>query len=819
MTRSAARTVPAGARAAASWLPLVVLLFAGSGCAALIYQIVWLQLLQLVVGSTAVSLGVLLGTFMGGMCLGSALLPRVVRDTHHPLNIYAALELAIGAAAIIILHAMPLVNSLYTTTGGGTAWRAAVAVICLLPPTAMMGATLPAIARWVETTPAGISWLGFFYAGNLAGAVLGTGLAGFYLLRVYDMAVTTYVAAGINLLVGLAAIGLAASVPRSSPPRAAAAPPQSADDRVVCVVIALSGLTALAAEIVWTRLLSLTVGATVYAFSLILAAFLVGLGAGSGAGSALARRTVRPRAALAGCQFLLCGAIGWAAYMLAQSLPYAPPVASGDAWASIRHDLWRCLSVVLPASVLWGASFPLALASAATPGQDGGRLAGRIYAWNTAGAIAGSVAGVLLGAYAGSQNTQRVLILCAAASGLAAWLTDRSPQRRTRPARSRLVTAGVALTTVVAGVVAWRVAPIPAALVAYGRHAASWMDVTRVEYTGEGMNAFVAVTRTASGAPIYHAAGKVQASSEGEDMRLQRMLAHFSHLIPDRPRRVLVIGLGAGITAGAISIGPGVERMTIVEIERLVPSIASTYFSDYNYAVVGNPKVSIRIDDARHYLMTSGEQFDVITSDLVDPWVKGTAALFTREFFESVKQHLAPGGVVTMFVQLYLSNMESVKSEIGTFVDVFPNTLVWGNTVEGQGYDLVLTGQVEPIVIDVDRLQAALDSRPYAQVAESLREIGFGSAVELLSTFATTGRDLRPWLQDAPLNTDRNLRLQYLAGLGLDLQQSAPIYTEIVRHAPFPSDVFRGSPPTIEALKASIARTSQRATTVQASNR
>jgi spermidine synthase len=297
------------------------------------------------------------------------------------------------------------------------------------------------------------------------------------------------------------------------------------------------------------------------------------------------------------------------------------------------------------------------------------------------------------------------------------------------------------------------------------------------------------------------------------------MLAHFSHLLPARPKRVLVIGLGAGITAGAISIAPDVEHMTVVEIERLVPAVASTYFKDYNYDVVDNPNVSIRIDDARHYLMTSDEKFDVITSDLVDPWVKGTAALFTREFFESVKQHLAPGGVATMFVQLYLSNMESVKSEIATFVDVFPNTLVWGNTVEGQGYDLVLTGHVEPMVIDVDRLQAALDSAPHAPVAESLRAIGFNSAVELLSTFAATGRDLQPWLQDAVINTDRNLRLQYLAGLGLDLQQSAPIYAEMVRHAGFPSGVFRGSPATIAALKSAIARASRRTAIVQARRR
>src|SRR5262245_15219150 len=141
------------------YLPVLLLLFVGSGCAALIYEIVWFQLLQLVIGSSAVSLGVLLGTFMGGMCLGSYLLPRYIDARQHPLRVYAFLELGIGAMGLLLLFGMPLVNSIYSSIGGGVFLRAIVAAICLLPPTLMMGATLPAMARWVETTPKGVSWL------------------------------------------------------------------------------------------------------------------------------------------------------------------------------------------------------------------------------------------------------------------------------------------------------------------------------------------------------------------------------------------------------------------------------------------------------------------------------------------------------------------------------------------------------------------------------------------------------------------------------------------------------------------------------------
>ena len=191
-----------------------MLLFVGSGCAALIYEIVWFQMLELFVGSSSVSIGVLLGTFMGGMCLGSFLLPRFISPRHHPLKVYALLEIAIGVIGLLLLFVLPLVGHVYTAWGGygisGYLLRGLVASICLLPPTLAMGATLPAVARWVQTTPAGVSWLGFFYAGNIAGAVIGTLLAGFYLLRVYDMNVATYVAAAFNFGVGGLGLLLAA---------------------------------------------------------------------------------------------------------------------------------------------------------------------------------------------------------------------------------------------------------------------------------------------------------------------------------------------------------------------------------------------------------------------------------------------------------------------------------------------------------------------------------------------------------------------------------------------------------------------------------
>jgi spermidine synthase len=275
---------------------LLLLLFVGSGCAALIYEIVWFQLLQQVIGSSAVSLAVLLGTFMGGMCLGSLALPRYLGAHRHPLRTYAWLEIGIGLAGLGVLVTMPVISHLYTALAGyglpSIFLRAGVGILCLLPPTVLMGATLPAVARWVGASPRGLAWLGFFYGGNTLGAVIGCLLAGFYLLRVYDATTATLWAVVMNT--GVAALAFVLSRSEAAPVGSRADDPtptaaqlcvnrkHGPSERTIWVAIAISGFCALGAEVVWTRNLSLLLGATVYTFSIILAVFLAGLGLGGG---------------------------------------------------------------------------------------------------------------------------------------------------------------------------------------------------------------------------------------------------------------------------------------------------------------------------------------------------------------------------------------------------------------------------------------------------------------------------------------------------------------------------------------------------------
>ena len=789
-------------------MPILLLLFIGSGCAALIYEIVWFQLLELVIGSSALSLGVLLGTFMGGMCLGSLLLPRFISSAPHPLRVYGMLELSIGAMAIITLGAVPLAGSIYTSFAGygstGLMLRAAIAGICLIPPTLLMGATLPAVSRWIETTREGISWLGFFYAGNIAGAVAGCLLAGFYLLRVFDMTTATLVAAAINAAVGFSALRLAKRTPirLESADASVNESVQMDTPRAIYLAIALSGLCALGAEAVWTRLLSLVFGGTVYTFSLILAVFLIGLGLGSGAGSYYARKSSQPVVALGLCQAGLTACIAWASWAVAYSLPYWPIDTSvyADPWAALRLDLVRCMWAILPAAFLWGASFPLALASIPSRGKDPGKLIGGLYATNTLGAIFGALAfSSFVVPLVGSQNAERLLIMVSALSGL----TVLGHYLRNHRFIPRFGVLG--LTAATAAVLGWAVPPLPGLLVAYGREFSVWVkNPPEVRYVGEGMNSSVAVSEWPSGVRNFHVAGKIEASNAKRDMRLERMLGHLSALMHPNPKSVLVVGFGAGVTAGSFVQYPGIERIVICEIEPLIPQVVSTYFGPENYNVLKDPRVEVVYDDARHYILTTREKFDVITSDPIHPWIKGAATLYTTEYFEKAKEHLNPGGVITQWVPLYDSTEDVVKSEFATFFKALPNGTVWNSDFRGMGYDTVLIGQAGTSSINIDALATRLARPDHQKVVASLADVGITPALSLLTTYAGRNHDLRPWLENAQINTDGNLRLQYLAGLVTNYSQPERVYESFIRYRRFPEDFFLGSSLMRESLRMAL---------------
>jgi len=795
---------------AALLLPLVLLLFVASGCAALIYEVVWYQLLALAIGSSAISLGILLATFMGGLCLGSWVLPRFAGPDLHPLRVYAVIEAGIGLFGLLVLWGLPLTDSLYVAAVQlgvpGLPMRAVLAALMLLPPTMLMGASLPAISRFITATPRGISWWGWLYAGNTVGAVAGCILAGFVLLRLHDQAVATYVAVAINAVTAIASFALAKAAPAVSltvedeAMEDATATSATADDNAaVYWAIGISGAAALGMQVVWTRYLAMLFGQTVYAFSAILAVFLAGLAIGGAIGSLLLR-WIKPRPALAWSQLLLAGAIAYAAWMITRVLPFMPELRTLNGWEMAFTDLRRATMAILPGALLWGASFPFALAAAGRGARDPAGPVARVYAANTFGAILGAlVTSLVLIAWIGTRDTQRLLLVLVAAGGLVLLLP-----MLTRREKSGGAIAGAGLAAALAGIAAIIVTlpQVPGELMAFGHQIPSLSPGAKVIETAEGRTSSIAITRVTDGNLQISVGGHVEATTIGFDMSLQRMMTHLPSLLHPNPQKVLNVGFGAGVTAGSYTFHPGVKSITVVELEPKVPPLSAKYFGAYNNNVRTDPRTRIIFDDGRHFMMTTKETFDIIASDPIDVWVKGTAGIYSADYFRKVKERLNPGGFFTLYVPLYESSEETIRTEFATFFEAFPNATVWANLANGYGYDLVLMGQKDPgpLKVDIDLVEKRLHEPRYAPLARSLAFIGFPTATSLYATYLGDRDSMKDWLAGAQINTDRNMRLQYVAGWAIYSNLADPLYRKIMAMRKPPKAYFTGSPAALARL-------------------
>jgi spermidine synthase len=360
----------------------------------------------------------------------------------------------------------------------------------------------------------------------------------------------------------------------------------------------------------------------------------------------------------------------------------------------------------------------------------------------------------------------------------------------------------------VAGLLAWGLPPVPGDLIAYGRRMGVYKDQSQILYVAEGRNSSVAISRWSNGTTYVNVNGHVEATTEPFDMKLQRMVGHLPGLLHPNPKSVLGIGFGAGVSAGTFTRYPGIEKITVCEIEPVIPPASTRYFGTQDYDVFHNPRTHIVYDDARHYLLTTTEKFDIIASDPLDVFVKGTAALYSKEYFESVKSHLNPGGMFSLYVPLYETDEPTIKSELETFFQAFPNATVWSNTRDGLGYDMVFMGQAEPLKINLDEVQKRLERPDYAPVAESLRGIGVPSSTELFATYAGKKSDLGLWTKGAQINRDADLRLSYLAGWGINSTLEDALYRQMLQYRKRPEGLFTGSPQHIDALYGAIARES-----------
>jgi spermidine synthase len=213
--------------------------------------------------------------------------------------------------------------------------------------------------------------------------------------------------------------------------------------------------------------------------------------------------------------------------------------------------------------------------------------------------------------------------------------------------------------------------------------------------------------------------------------------------------------------------------------------------------VLDDPRVEVVFDDARHFLATTREKFDVITSDPIHPWVRGNSILFSKEYYNIVRERLKPGGLATQWVPLYETSELAIKIQMRTFMNAFPNGTVWNTNVSGKGYDVVLVGGEQPLTIDLDDMERRISTNP--RLYQSLAEVKIHNAVELVADYGASGRDMQQWLAGVPVNRDFSLKLEYISGLALNAGEADPIYAHMVAGRTFPKVV--GNPGRVAALR------------------
>jgi spermidine synthase len=337
---------------------------------------------------------------------------------------------------------------------------------------------------------------------------------------------------------------------------------------------------------------------------------------------------------------------------------------------------------------------------------------------------------------------------------------------------------------------------VPGELIAYGRRTAQYVGQFTVLESHEGRNSSIAVTRFGA-ATQFHVQGKVEASDDPADMALQRMLGFIPALFI-QPKSVLIVGFGAGVTAGTFTTYPTITRIKICEMEPLIPPTTTKYFGVQDHNVLHDPRTDITYDDARHYIATTKEKFDVVTSDPIHPFVKGSASLYSKEYFQMMRDHLNPGGVATQWIPLYESDFPTVTSEIATFMSVFPYAEIFkNNDSNDQGYDVVLIGHMTPVNFDPSAVQARLSQADHAQMAADMSESGLGGAADLFGRYVADKPGLQTWLADAQINHDRDLRLQYLAGFALNRYEGDNIYRAMANLSSLPVGI-RTAPSPVE---------------------
>ena len=776
---------------------ILALLFFASGAAGLVDQVAWLRYLALVFGNTTLATATLLAVFMAGLGLGAVLFGRLSDRTARPLTLYALLEVGIGLFAIFSPHFFDGMTAVYVAVdraaGGasGAPWsfgllRLGLAALCLLPPTLLMGGTLPLIVRGLRDLrdqegerKTARSQLGrdtaLLYGANTLGAVCGVAGAGFFAIPLFGLHASLLFSAALNFAAALGALALAR---RDAQPAAPAVPARAplatapVADRRLLVAAMLMGATSLAFEVLWTRILVFYLGSTVYAFSLMLFGFLLGIAIGSLAIGRIVDRLERPLALLAAVELGIAATAPLSIWLFStlngRQIALSEALRPQGFGVAVLAQLAAVLPILLPPTLLMGVSFPILVrAYAARAGAAGdpdariGRDLGALYGANTMGCIAGSLAaGFGLVPLLGTQSS--LLAVGAVAAGIALLLA-RSPEL-TGPASGagglRWI-SGVALATPALFLALAFLLPADRVILAAGIFGKDRPE--DLVHFHEDASAAVAIRRMSAAAGDYLSLelnGVNVAGTSPDLYAVQKMQGHLPLLLgKSRDARVVHIGFGSGGTAHAVSRHP-VSEIRIVELSPAVLAASDRYFGAINHGVLADPRVRVEINDGRNFLLATSETFDAVLSDSIHPRYAGNGSLYSEEYFRLLADRLAPEGVVSMWLPMYTLTPPNFAMIVRAFKNVFPETVIWYEPSALNSFTIV-TGRKSGGPWNDEAL-----ARGFADpaIVEALADIGMRRPADILACYLSSGAELDDFLGDTPPHVDDLPAVEYDSG-------------------------------------------------------
>ena len=764
-----------------STIVLIGLCFILSGATGLIYEVLWARMLGLVFGATTLAVSTVLAAFMGGLALGSALAGKFAQRIRKPLSVYGLMEILIAVYALLVPLLFRWIDHVYVLIwqqlqpGNFTfsLWRFFLSGVVLLVPTTLMGATLPVLAAaLVRSSDRDSNSVTRLYACNLAGAILGTLAAGFVLLPWLGVRTTIAVAASLNIIVGAIAILLQ----RRSQSHTDAGAKVEVEDSAPAVdgggfwffAAFVSGFVTIGTQVSWTRVLTMIIGSSTYAFSIVVALFLIGLALGAWIvarkdRSRSLRSTILLVEVLTALSLLLSLFVLNKIPALLITLGLSLHVAS---WLGLLglQILSATLLILVPA-VWMGMVMPLVLVWASSEGKKAVARVGRSYAINTVGAIAGAfMTGFIL---IPKASTRFTLLFAAVCCLIVAGVAYRPVSSGGDPALKRSLAIGLTFVSIIVlFIVAPRMNLADLSIGAYDSlvrviaktregvtdNGPDRPDVHELLMYEEGPTATVSVRRDQDTVSLA-INGRANASDSIYDMPTQVMLGQLPLLIAPRIENGLIIGYATGITVGAMLQSP-IQSVTCVELERGTVA-ASEFFNHINNRPLDDPRTKLIIDDARTFLRVTPNRYDIIVSEPSHPWVPGVANLFTEEFFELGRARLRDDGIWVQWVQIYQLSTESLRSVLATYHKVFPHVLVFRVGGLNKGKDLLLIGSNQPL--NLDRLTERIGDQ---RIAAELARVDLKSEADVRGWFVCDESRLGPAVAGAKINTDDNMHIE-----------------------------------------------------------